>query len=119
MEIGRDRARRTLTISQGRYIEDILEHHGMSACWPVTTPIEVHLKLNKLSEPTIDAKQYQSALGSLMYTMLGMRPDIAFAVGTVELLLFHMLYNQALLIRTYLMFCYATIHRLHSFSSYL
>ena len=34
---------------------------------------------------------------------------------SVELLLFHTLYNQALLIRTYLVFFYTTICRLHSF----
>lgn len=84
MEIRRDRARRILSISQEQYIEKILERHGMANCRPVSTPMEPNLKLEKLPVATIDPKPYQSALGSLMYGMLGTRPDIAFAVGTLS-----------------------------------
>jgi hypothetical protein len=50
MEIIRDRNDRSITISQERYIETILEHHGMSECHPVATPMVAGLKLQKLEE---------------------------------------------------------------------
>jgi hypothetical protein len=45
MEIIRDRLNHTITISQERYIESILERHGMSDCRPVATPMVAGLKL--------------------------------------------------------------------------
>jgi hypothetical protein len=39
--------------------------------------------LTKVSEPEVDVKAYQSAVGALMYPMLGMHPDLAFAVGAL------------------------------------
>ena len=41
-------------------------------------------KLLKLDAPEVDEKAYQSALGSLMYVMLGTRPDLAFPVGALS-----------------------------------
>jgi hypothetical protein len=84
IEIKRDRTTRTLSISQGAYISNILDRFGMSDCRPVATPIEEGLYLepatdeNKLdSASTI---RYQSAVGALMYAAQATRPDIAFAV---------------------------------------
>ncbi|CDO76033.1 hypothetical protein BN946_scf184818.g1 [Trametes cinnabarina] len=79
-----DHDRHTLSISQEQYVETILKRHGMSDCRPVSTPMEANFKLDKLAEAEIDPKPYQSALGALMYAMLGSRPDIAFAVGTLS-----------------------------------
>ena len=81
MEVLRDRGKRTLKLSQDKYIEEILERHGMADCRPVSTPMAQNQKLTKLTEAEIDPKDYQRALGSLMYAMLGTRPDIAFAVA--------------------------------------
>ena len=47
---------------------------------PVSTPIDPNVKLVKLAEAKSNVKEYQSALGALMYAMLATRPDIAFAV---------------------------------------
>ena len=55
---------------------DILERHGMADCRPVTTPMVPNLSLMKLSPPEMNVTTYQSAVGSLMYTMIGMRPDV-------------------------------------------
>ena len=84
MEIQRDRGPRTLTISQQQYIKSILERHGMANCRPLSTPMEANLHLPKLANAEIDPKEYQSALGSLMYAMLGTRPDIAHSVGVLS-----------------------------------
>ena len=51
---------------------------------PVSTPMVPNLTLEKLKEPEIDATTYQSAVGSLMYAMIGTRPDLAHAVGVLS-----------------------------------
>jgi Reverse transcriptase (RNA-dependent DNA polymerase)/Integrase core domain len=90
IKIDRDRTKRTLSISQTEYINKMLANHNMTECdsKSSTTPMEVGLKLTASgsmieSEETrvIDTKRYQAAIGSLMYAMLGTRPDIAFSVG--------------------------------------
>ena len=83
-----DKTQRTLKISQQSYIDRILTDHGMENCATVATPIEPGTRLEKSAEEYIanpaDTHQYHSAVGSLMYAMLGSRPDIAYAVGTVS-----------------------------------
>ena len=88
LEINRNRPQRILHLSQTKYIRKILEHNGMAGCNPTTTPADPHIRLQK-SEHNFEAsqsekKQYQSAVGSLMYAMLGTRPDIAYAVSKVS-----------------------------------
>src|SRR5205807_9116357 len=88
LEIKRNRTLRTLHLSQSKYIEKILEAHGMRHCNPATTPADPHVQLEKSSEDFVasaeDKKDYQSAVGSLMYAMLGSRPDISYAVSKVS-----------------------------------
>ena len=88
LEVTRDRKRRVLHVSQPTYVDRILWNHGMQTCAPVSTPIEPGTRLEKSPEgytaTSEDMRRYQSAVGSLMYAMLGSRPDIAYAVGTVS-----------------------------------
>ena len=91
LEIFRNRGQRTLKASQERYIGRILEAHGMEWCATVTTPVDPAVRLTKnekkfVTTPANEAyrQRYQSAVGSLMYGMLGTRPDIAYAVGIVS-----------------------------------
>jgi hypothetical protein len=77
MEIIRNRNDRTMSISQERYVETILEHYGMSECHLVATPMVAGLKLQKLDEAESDTSEYQKRLGSLMYAMLGTHPKLA------------------------------------------
>ena len=88
MTVTRDRPNRTLRLSQTAYIEKILRDHGMSDCKPVDTPMDPKSQPQPAppgyeSGPIL-RKQYQSAVGSLMYAMLGTRPDIAYAVSIVS-----------------------------------
>ena len=84
MEIIRDRKARMITISQQRYVETILDRHGMSDCRPIAAPMTVGLKLTKLTEPEVDIWDYQSRLGALMYAMLGTHPELAFAIAILS-----------------------------------
>lgn len=89
MEVTRDRPNRTLKLSQQGYIEKVLREFQMWNCsLKNDTPIDTHNKLRKAEpdfEPTRgEIKWFQKAVGSLMYAMLGTRPDIAFAVSAVS-----------------------------------
>ena len=88
MEVIRDRPRRTLRLSQEAYLRKVLEDNQMADCATVTTPMETSVKLIPAEEgyqsPADFRRQYQSAVGSLMYAMLGTCPDIAFAVSVVS-----------------------------------
>jgi transposase InsO family protein len=90
IKIDRNRSKKTLSISQAEYINKVLANHNMTECdsKSSTTPMEVGLKLTASgsmieSDETrvVDTKRYQAAVGSLMYAMLGTRPDVAFSVG--------------------------------------
>jgi hypothetical protein len=91
MRITRDKKNRKLTLSQGEYIEKVLERFRMQNAKPVSTPLASHFKLTKEMCPRTQEKieymsrvPYSSAVGSLMYAMVCIRPDIAHAVGVVS-----------------------------------
>lgn len=86
-EIQRDRKRREIKISQHKYTKKILEKFKMDKCNGTHIPAKTDLILSKAlcaSDPDelqlMREKPYRAIVGSLMYLMLGSRPDIAFAV---------------------------------------
>ena len=88
LEIERNCNQRTLHVSQKRYIEQILVQHGLECSNPALTPADRHEWLEK-SYPEFEVlpeskRKYQSAVGYLMYAMLGSCPNIAYAVGKVS-----------------------------------
>jgi hypothetical protein len=52
----------------------------MSNSHPISTPALPNERLVKLTSPEVDTKSYQRALSSLMYPMLGTRPDLGYAI---------------------------------------
>jgi hypothetical protein len=66
----------------------MLERFGMQDCEPCKTPAAVHFKKDCLSAGEIlseeDTQRYQSINGSLMYAMIGTRPDIAFVLSELS-----------------------------------
>jgi hypothetical protein len=86
--ITRDRAKRSLTMDQETYAKSILTRFGMEDCNPVVTPLNPGVKLlkeeNEDSEMKKRTTHLQQIIGSLMYLMLGTRPDLAAAVGIVS-----------------------------------
>jgi hypothetical protein len=91
VQFQRDRKTHTITMSQTTYIEEVLRRFNMEDCKPVATPSDANSKLLKLSDEEFGNVQmemegvpYKAAVGSLMYAMVGTRPDLAFAVSTVS-----------------------------------
>jgi hypothetical protein len=86
MQVERDRARRELKLSQAHYVAEVLERFGMTECKPISTPMEVKTKLQKHEGQAglEEVREYQRLVGSLMYLMVGTRPDIAFTVGALS-----------------------------------
>lgn len=83
IRVTRDRRAGWVALSQEKYILEVLERFGKSDARPITTPALANERLTKLPSPEIEAKSYQSAVGALMYQMLGTRPDTAYAVATL------------------------------------
>ena len=88
MEICRNRVLQNLHLSQQRYIDNILDRFGMSMAATVSTPSDPHVRLPASPADhvadSINQQRYQAAVGSLMYAMIGIRPDIAFALSIVS-----------------------------------
>jgi hypothetical protein len=69
----------------------VLERFNMNNAKVVSSPLATHFKLSTKKSPSTDEEKedmeripYASAVGSLMYTMVCTRPDIAHAVGVVS-----------------------------------
>jgi transposase InsO family protein len=89
MTITRDRSNRTLRLGQRSYITRMIRDFGMELSKEAPTPMDT-ASSNLVPAPKDysaspqDIKEYQRLIGSLMYAMLGSRPDIAFAVSMVS-----------------------------------
>ena len=84
LEIIHDRTQCLISVNQTRYITDVISCFDFINSRPISTPIPVNFKLPQLNSPEIDAHQYQSRIGSIMYAMLGTCPDIAYVVGILS-----------------------------------
>ena len=91
LRIEKDRVVVTLKLIQGSYIEKVLDMFNMTNAKSVKTPLVSQFKLSKEQSPKNDDElkrmvriPYASAVGSLMYTMICTRPDIALTVGVVS-----------------------------------
>ena len=86
MSVKRDRKKKTLFISQEKYLENTLNRFGMKDCKPVSTPLETGKTFHKRTtdEEPFDKETYQQAVGCLTYVSTATRPDIAAAVGLLS-----------------------------------
>lgn len=79
-------------INQQQYIKAALRRFGMEDSRPVSTPMDAGLKLQPTAHLVeirdnhnkTNAREYQAAIGTLMYASLATRPDITFAVNIVS-----------------------------------
>ncbi|RVW25193.1 Retrovirus-related Pol polyprotein from transposon TNT 1-94 [Vitis vinifera] len=91
MEIERDRSKKVLRLSQKSYISKVLSRFEMNNVKTVSTPLGQHFRLSITQAPeTHEEKRfmqmipYASMVGSLMYTMVCSRPDLAYAVSMIS-----------------------------------
>ncbi|SCV69331.1 BQ2448_2351 [Microbotryum intermedium] len=73
----------SITLSQERYLQDVLECFDLALAKPATTPMQKNLllELNESTPTEHKRMRYLQAVGSLMYAALGTRPDLAYAVS--------------------------------------
>ena len=91
MRISREREKRKLKITQAEYVEKVLKRSNMSDAKPVNVLLGSYFKLSKAQTLTSEDEKtlmsemsYASAVGSLIYTMLCKRSNIAQAVGSCQ-----------------------------------
>ena len=86
MSITRDRQQGILRINQSAYLRSVLKRFGMDECKLVSTPMESGKLYEKLplNNPPVNLKEYQAAIGSLIYASVGTRPDISYSVGVLS-----------------------------------
>jgi hypothetical protein len=86
MHITRDRAARTISLDQGKYVRELLEKHDMVDNKPSCLPMDPGF-LAPISKQTAvpltgtDRDVYPSMLGSLQYAAVCTRPDISTALS--------------------------------------
>ena len=89
IQIRRERANKILTLSQDKYIQNILTKFNMALCNPITTPLKAGLRYtHQQSEDLLLEDQllmsqvpYKQAIGSLQYLCTLTRWDIAFPIN--------------------------------------
>ena len=82
MEIAR--SKEGISVSQRKYVLDLLKETGMSGCKPAETPMDATTKLNTHTQGSpVDKGRYQRLVGKLIY-LSHTRPDISFAVSAVS-----------------------------------
>lgn len=92
LKVERDRESRTIVLSQGAYIDTILEQFRLLDAKPASTPMETgavlspnQLQASAGTEFEIPENvSYQQAIGSLMYAETSTRPDISFTISILS-----------------------------------
>ena len=86
ISIERDEERKCIWMHQRQYILAMIEKYGLSQAKTVATPADMSVQLKKDDgvSKEVDHTIYQSMVGSLLYSAVATRPDIAQAVGVVS-----------------------------------
>lgn len=78
------RSKQGISLSQRKYVLDLLTETGMLDCKPVDTPVVQNLKLGEFpTQEPANKERYQRLVGKLIY-LSHTRPDIAYAVSLVS-----------------------------------
>jgi hypothetical protein len=88
LQVVRDRQARAIHINQAPYIEALLKRFQMDGCIGISTPMDPNCQLEAAlpgyTAPKDHLLEYQQVVGSIMYAMLGTRPDLAFTISTLS-----------------------------------
>ncbi|CAI7877021.1 unnamed protein product [Closterium sp. NIES-53] len=83
LRITRDRARRTITLTQSHMVQQVLQRFGFTWSLAQATPLAIGHSLSALpSDESIEPSgPYLELVGCLMYLMTCTRPDLAYPLG--------------------------------------
>ena len=86
LQIHRDRQKRTLTIDQSAYIQEVIERFKLGDAKPISLPVSDRNTLisGSKDDPQADQALYQQAIGCLMWIMKATRFDIAYAISRLS-----------------------------------
>ncbi|CAI7746341.1 unnamed protein product [Closterium sp. NIES-53] len=81
--ITRDRARRTITLTQSHMVQQVLQRFGFTYSSPQSTPLPTGHSLSALpSDESVEPSgPYPELVGCLMYLMTCTRPDLAYPLS--------------------------------------
>nr|XP_036577167.1 reverse transcriptase domain protein [Colletotrichum truncatum]KAF6784079.1 reverse transcriptase domain protein [Colletotrichum truncatum] len=81
----RDREKRTINLAHDQYIERVAKKFNLIDSIVPHTPLPfVPLQKNTAEATPDQVKQYQEKVGSILYTAIMIRPDVAFACATLS-----------------------------------
>jgi transposase InsO family protein len=85
MKIARDRGSRTIKLSQGLMIKNMIDKYGLEDGKTRTVPIGLNIKLAAEEGEPLDTSKYpySQLVGSMMYLAVCTRPDISYSVGAL------------------------------------
>ncbi|CAI7776216.1 unnamed protein product [Closterium sp. NIES-54] len=83
LQITRDRARRTITLTQSHMVQQVLQRFGFTYSSPQATPLPTRHSLSALpSDESVESSgPYPELVGCLMYLMICTRPDLAYPLS--------------------------------------
>ncbi|CAI7862297.1 unnamed protein product [Closterium sp. NIES-54] len=83
LQITRDRARRTITLTQSHMVQQVLQRFGFMYSSPQATPLPTRHSLSALpSDESVEPSgPYPELVGCLMYLMTCTRPDLAYPLS--------------------------------------
>lgn len=88
MNIKQDIDNGTIHVNQKQYLKDLLLKFGMSECSSVNTPMESNFIAENLkydqSESVEIENECRQIIGSIMYAMLGTRPDLCSSISLLS-----------------------------------
>ena len=91
IDIVRNRMKNSLVLSQESYLKKIIQKFKMGDSKEVNVPLAGHFVFSTDQSPKTDEERkkmenvpYAEAIGSVMYTMISTRPDIAYAVSVLS-----------------------------------
>ncbi|CAI5996174.1 unnamed protein product [Closterium sp. NIES-65] len=86
LQITRDRAQRTITLTLSHMVQQVLQHFDFTYSSPQTTPLSTRHSLSALpSDKSVESiGLYPELVGCLMYLMTYTRPDLADPLSILE-----------------------------------
>ncbi|CAI7869218.1 unnamed protein product, partial [Closterium sp. NIES-54] len=83
LQITRDRARRTITLTQSHMVQQVLQRFGFTYSSPQATPLPTRHSLSALpSDESVESSgPYPELVGCLMYLISCTRPDLAYPLS--------------------------------------